>query len=118
SFGYPSMVAETMVICVLSITVWLHHFFTMGASASINGFFGIMSMVIGIPTGVKVFNWLFTMYGGRVRFTVPVLWTLGFMVTFVLGGLTGVLLAVPPIDWQGHHTLFLIAHFHHVIVPA
>jgi cytochrome o ubiquinol oxidase subunit 1 len=117
-FGYRSMVAATMVICVLSMTVWLHHFFTMGASASINGFFGIMSMVIGIPTGVKIFNWLFTMYGGRVRFAVPVLWTIGFMVTFVLGGLTGVLLAVPPVDWQVHNSLFLIAHFHHVIIPG
>ncbi|WP_280155883.1 cytochrome o ubiquinol oxidase subunit I [Piscinibacter sp. XHJ-5] len=117
-FGYRSMVAATMVICVLSMTVWLHHFFTMGASPNINGFFGIMSMVIGIPTGVKVFNWLFTMYGGRVRFTVPVLWTIGFMVTFVLGGLTGVLLAVPPVDWQVHNSLFLIAHFHHVIIPG
>ena len=117
-FGYRSMVAATMVICVLSMTVWLHHFFTMGASANINGFFGIMSMVIGIPTGVKIFNWLFTMYGGRVRFTPPILWTLGFMATFVLGGLTGVLLAVPPVDWQVHNSLFLIAHFHHVIVPG
>jgi cytochrome o ubiquinol oxidase subunit 1 len=117
-FGYRSMVAASMVICVMSMTVWLHHFFTMGASANINGFFGIMSMVIGIPTGVKIFNWLFTMYGGRVRFTTPVLWTLGFMVTFVLGGLTGVLLAVPPVDWQVHNSVFLIAHFHHVIVPG
>jgi cytochrome o ubiquinol oxidase subunit 1 len=117
-FGYRSMVAASMVICVMSMTVWLHHFFTMGASADINGFFGIMSMVIGIPTGVKIFNWLFTMYGGRVRFTTPVLWTIGFMVTFVLGGLTGVLLAVPPVDWQVHNSVFLIAHFHHVIVPG
>jgi len=117
-FGYRSMVAASMVICVLSMTVWLHHFFTMGASANINGFFGIMSMVIGIPTGVKIFNWLFTMYGGRVRFTVPILWTLGFMTTFVLGGLTGVLLAVPPVDWQVHNSVFLIAHFHHVIIPG
>src|SRR6201988_4143963 len=117
-FGYRSMVAATMVICVLSMTVWLHHFFTMGASANINGFFGIMSMVIGIPTGVKVFNWLFTMYGGRVRFTPPVLWTLGFMVTFVLGGLTGVLLAVPPVDWQVHNSLVLIAPSHQVLLPG
>ncbi len=117
-FGYRSMVAATMVICVMSMTVWLHHFFTMGASANINGFFGIMSMVIGIPTGVKIFNWLFTMYGGRVRFTAPILWTIGFMVTFVLGGLTGVLLAVPPVDWQVHNSVFLVAHFHHVIIPG
>jgi cytochrome o ubiquinol oxidase subunit I len=117
-FGYRSMVGATMVICVLSYTVWLHHFFTMGASASVNAFFGITSMAIGVPTGVKIFNWMFTMYGGRVRFTVPVLWTIGFMVTFVFGGLTGVLLALPPVDWQVHNSLFLVAHFHHVIIPG
>lgn len=117
-FGYRSMVAATMAICVLSMMVWLHHFFTMGASASVNAVFGVASMIIGVPTGVKIFNWLFTMYGGRIRFSVPVLWTLGFMVTFVLGGLTGVLLAVPPVDWQVHNSLFLVAHFHHVIIPG
>src|SRR5215468_9812271 len=117
-FGYRSMVAATMAICVLSMLVWLHHFFTMGASANVNALFGIASMIIGVPTGVKIFNWLFTMYGGRVRFTVPILWLIGFMVTFVLGGLTGVLLAVPPVDWQVHNSLFLVAHFHHVIIPG
>jgi cytochrome o ubiquinol oxidase subunit 1 len=117
-FGYRSMVLATMAICVLSYTVWLHHFFTMGASASVNAFFGITSMIIGVPTGVKVFNWLFTMYGGRVRFTVPVLWMIAFMVSFVFGGLTGVLLALPPVDWQVHNTVFLVAHFHHVIIPG
>src|ERR1700741_104346 len=117
-FGYRSMVAATMVICVLSFIVWLHHFFTMGASANVNGFFGVMTMIIAVPTGVKVFNWLFTMYGGRVRLSVPVLWSIGFMVTFVLGGLTGVLLAVPAIDWQVHNSAFLVAHFHHVIIPG
>ena len=117
-FGYRSMVAATMAICILSYTVWLHHFFTMGASANVNAFFGVMSMIIAVPTGVKIFNWLFTMYGGRVRFTVPILWTIGFMVTFVLGGLTGVLLAVPPVDFQVHNSLFLVAHFHHVIIPG
>jgi cytochrome o ubiquinol oxidase subunit I len=115
-FGYRSMVAATMVICVLSFLVWLHHFFTMGATADVNGFFGIMTMVIAVPTGVKVFNWLFTMYGGRVRFTVPVLWSIGFMVTFVIGGMTGVLMAVPPADFQLHNSLFLVAHFHNVII--
>jgi cytochrome o ubiquinol oxidase subunit 1 len=80
-FGYRSMVAATMVICILSYTVWLHHFFTMGASAGVNAFFGITSMIIAVPTGVKIFNWLFTLYGGRVRFSVPVLFTIGFMVT-------------------------------------
>jgi cytochrome o ubiquinol oxidase subunit 1 len=117
-FGYRSMVAATMVICVLSLTVWLHHFFTMGAGANINATFGMMSMIIAVPTGVKIFNWLFTMYGGRVRFTVPVLWTIGFMVTFVFGGLTGVLLALPAVDWEVHNSLFLVAHFHHVIIPG
>ncbi|HUD89146.1 MAG TPA: cytochrome o ubiquinol oxidase subunit I, partial [Xanthobacteraceae bacterium] len=115
-FGYRSMVAATMAICILSFVVWLHHFFTMGAGADVNGFFGVMTMIIAVPTGVKVFNWLFTMYGGRVRFTVPILWSLGFMVTFVIGGMTGVLLAVPPADFELHNSLFLIAHFHNVII--
>jgi cytochrome o ubiquinol oxidase subunit I len=115
-FGYHSMVVATMAICVLSFLVWLHHFFTMGASADVNAFFGIMTMIIAVPTGVKVFNWMFTMYGGSIRFTVPIYWTLGFIVTFVLGGLTGVLLAVPPADFVLHNSLFLIAHFHNVII--
>jgi cytochrome o ubiquinol oxidase subunit I len=117
-FGYRSMVAATMAICIISYTVWLHHFFTMGASANVNAFFGMTSMIIAVPTGVKIFNWLFTMYGGRVRFTTPVHWTIGFMVTFIFGGLTGVLLALPPVDWQVHNSLFLVAHFHHVIIPG
>src|SRR5580700_7532535 len=115
-FGYHSMVVATMAICVLSFIVWLHHFFTMGAGADVNGFFGIATMIIAVPTGVKVFNWLFTIWGGSVRFTVPIYWSLGFMVTFVLGGLTGVLLAVPPADFVLHNSLFLIAHFHNVII--
>jgi cytochrome o ubiquinol oxidase subunit I len=115
-FGYRSMVAATMAICVLSFLVWLHHFFTMGAGANVNGFFGVMTMIIAVPTGVKVFNWLFTMYGGRVRYEVPILWSIGFMVTFVIGGMTGVLMAVPPADFQLHNSLFLIAHFHNVII--
>ena len=115
-FGYRSMVGATMVICVLSLLVWLHHFFTMGASANVNGFFGVMTMIIAVPTGVKIYNWLFTMYGGRVRFTTPVLWMLGFMVTFVIGGMTGVLTAVPPADFQLHNSTFLVAHFHNVII--
>jgi cytochrome o ubiquinol oxidase subunit 1 len=115
-FGYRSMVAATMVICVLSFTVWLHHFFTMGAGADVNAIFGILSMIIAVPTGVKVFNWLFTMYGGRVEFSSAILWSLGFMVTFVIGGMTGVLLAVPPADFVLHNSLFLVAHFHNVII--
>jgi cytochrome o ubiquinol oxidase subunit 1 len=115
-FGYRSMVAATMAICVLAFTVWLHHFFTMGAGANVNAVFGILSTVIAVPTGVKVFNWLFTIYGGRVRYSVPVLWTIGFMITFVLGGMTGVLLALPPVDFLMHNSLFLVAHFHNVII--
>jgi cytochrome o ubiquinol oxidase subunit 1 len=115
-FGYRSMIAATMVICILSFVVWLHHFFTMGAGADVNGFFGIMTMIIAVPTGVKVFNWLFTLYGGRIRFTVPLLWSLAFMVTFVIGGMTGVLMAVPPADFVLHNSLFLVAHFHNVVI--
>ena len=115
-FGYRSMVSATMAICMLSFMVWLHHFFTMGAGADVNGFFGVMTMIIAVPTGVKIFNWLFTMYGGTVRFNTPLLWALGFMVTFVIGGMTGVLLAVPPADFVLHNSLFLVAHFHNVII--
>jgi cytochrome o ubiquinol oxidase subunit 1 len=115
-FGYRSMVMATMAICVLSFMVWLHHFFTMGAGANVNAFFGIMTMIIAVPTGVKIFNWLFTLYGGRIRFEVPVLWAIGFMVTFVIGGLTGVLMAVPPADFVLHNSVFLVAHFHNVII--
>ena len=115
-FGYKSMVVALIAITVLSFTVWLHHFFTMGAGADVNTFFGIMTMVIAIPTGVKVFNWIFTMYRGRVRFTTPMLWFMGFIVTFTLGGLTGVLMSVPAADFQFHNSLFLVAHFHNMIV--
>ncbi|WP_369931305.1 cytochrome o ubiquinol oxidase subunit I [Xanthomonas sp. NCPPB 2632] len=115
-FGYASMVYATVVITVLSYLVWLHHFFTMGSGASVNSFFGITTMIISIPTGAKIFNWLFTMYRGRIQFDVPMLWTMGFMVTFVIGGMTGVMLAVPPADFLLHNSLFLIAHFHNVII--
>ncbi|TAH32121.1 cytochrome o ubiquinol oxidase subunit I [Candidatus Saccharibacteria bacterium] len=115
-FGYKSMVVAIMAITVLSFTVWLHHFFTMGAGANVNAFFGIMTAVIAVPTGVKVFNWLFTMYKGRVRMTTPMLWFIGFVVTFTLGGVTGVLMSVPAIDFQVHNTLFLVAHFHNMII--
>jgi cytochrome o ubiquinol oxidase subunit 1 len=110
------MVLATMVICVLSFMVWLHHFFTMGAGADVNAFFGIATMIISVPTGVKIFNWLFTLYGGRVRLSVPIHWTLGFIVTFVIGGATGVLMAIPPADFVLHNSLFLIAHFHNVAI--
>jgi cytochrome o ubiquinol oxidase subunit 1 len=115
-FGYRSMVAATMAICILAFTVWLHHFFTMGAGADVNAIFGIASMIIAVPTGVKIFNWMFTMYGGRIVYDTPMLWSVAFMVTFVLGGMTGVLLAVPPADFELHNSLFLVAHFHNVII--
>ena len=115
-FGYTSLVWATVAITILSFIVWLHHFFTMGAGANVNAFFGIATMVISIPTGVKIFNWLFTMYQGRVQFTTPILWTLGFLVTFTVGGMTGVLLAVPGANFVLHNSLFLIAHFHNVII--
>ena len=115
-FGYRSMVAATMGICILAFMVWLHHFFTMGAGADVNAIFGIATMIIAVPTGVKIFNWLFTMYGGRIVFTAPALWSIGFMVTFVVGGMTGVLLAVPPADFVLHNSVFLVAHFHNVII--
>ncbi|CAD5249003.1 cytochrome o ubiquinol oxidase subunit I [Bosea sp. 62] len=115
-FGYASMVYATVVITILSYLVWLHHFFTMGSGASVNSFFGITTMIISIPTGAKIFNWLFTMYRGRIRFELPMMWLLAFMITFVIGGMTGVMLAVPPADFVLHNSLFLIAHFHNVII--
>jgi cytochrome o ubiquinol oxidase subunit I len=115
-FGYTSMVYALIVICILSYLVWLHHFFTMGSGASVNSFFGITTMIISIPTGAKIFNWLFTMYRGRIRYELPMMWAVAFMLTFVIGGMTGVMLAVPPADFQFHNSLFLIAHFHNVII--
>lgn len=115
-FGYRYMVWALVSITVLSFLVWLHHFFTMGSGANVNAFFGIATMVIAIPTGVKVFNWLFTMYRGRVHFTPPMLWTIGFIITFSIGGMTGVLMAMPAADFVLHNSLFLVAHFHNVII--
>jgi cytochrome o ubiquinol oxidase subunit 1 len=115
-FGYASMVYATMAIAVLSLIVWLHHFFTMGNGAAVNTFFGITTMIISVPTGVKIFNWLLTMYRGRVRLETPMLWTIGFLITFTLGGMSGVLLAEPPADFVLHNSLFLVAHFHNVII--
>lgn len=115
-FGYTSMVIALMAITILSFTVWLHHFFTMGAGANVNAFFGIMTMIIAIPTGVKVFNWIFTMWRGRIWFTSPMVWFMGFVTTFTIGGLTGVMMAVPGIDFQVHNSLFLVAHFHNMII--
>jgi cytochrome o ubiquinol oxidase subunit 1 len=115
-FGYTSMVWAIVAITFLSFTVWLHHFFTMGSGADVNAFFGIMTMIIAIPTGVKVFNWLFTMYRGRIRFATPMLWFMGFVVTFTIGGVAGVMMSVPPADFQLHNSLFLVAHFHTMII--
>ena len=115
-FGYRSMVIAVMSIAFISLLVWLHHFFTMGAGANVNAFFGITTMIIAVPTGVKMFNWLFTMYRGRIRFATPMMWALAFMVTFTIGGMTGVMLAVPPADFMVHNSLFLVAHFHNVII--
>lgn len=115
-FGYTSMVWAIIAITILSFTVWLHHFFTMGAGADVNTFFGIMTMIIAVPTGVKVFNWIFTMFRGRVTFATPMLWFMGFVVTFTIGGLTGVMMSVPAADFQFHNSLFLVAHFHNMII--
>ncbi len=115
-FGYTSLVWATIVITVLAFIVWLHHFFTMGGGANVNAFFGIATMIISIPTGVKIFNWLFTMYKGRIQFTTPMMWTIGFLISFSIGGMTGVLMAVPGADFVLHNSVFLIAHFHNVII--
>ena len=117
-FGYRSMVLATLGICVISFVVWLHHFFTMGAGGDVNGAFGIATSVIAVVTGVKIYNWLFTMFGGRISFKTPMLWSIGFLVTFVVGGISGVLLAVPPADFLLHNSLFLVAHFHNVIISG
>lgn len=117
-FGYPSMVGALSAIAFFSFTVWLHHFFTMGAGSHVNAVFGIMTMIIGIPTGVKIFNWLFTMFRGRIRFDSPMIWFMGFVFLFTIGGMTGIMLAVPGIDYQMHNSLFLVAHFHNMIIAG
>jgi len=117
-FGYASMVYASIAIAFLSFVVWLHHFFTMGAGANVNAFFGIATMIIAIPTGLKIFNWLFTMYRGRIEFKTPMLWSLGFIVTFSIGGMTGVLLSVPGADFVLHNSEFLVAHFHNMLIPG
>ena len=117
-FGYKSLVWATAAIMFLSFTVWLHHFFTMGNTPSVNIFFGITTMLIAIPTGVKVYDWLFTMYRGRITFATPMYWTMAFFTIFVIGGMTGVLMAIPPADFVVHNSLFLIAHFHNMLIPG
>lgn len=115
-FGYSAMVVSLVSIAILSFVVWVHHFFTMGAGPGVNSFFGVSTMAIAIPTGVKVFNWLFTMHKGRIEFTSAMLWTVGFVPNFLIGGLTGVMLAVPPADYQYHNSYFLVSHFHYVLI--
>lgn len=115
-FGYISLIWATIVITILSFIVWLHHFFTMGAGSNVNAFFSITTMIIAIPTGVKIFNWLFTMYRGKIKLHSSMLWTIGFLITFSIGGMTGVLLSIPPVDFILHNSLFLVAHFHNVII--
>ncbi len=117
-FGYHSLVYATAVIMILSFTVWLHHFFTMGNSVDVNIAFGIATMLIAIPTGVKVFDWLFTMYRGKINFSTPMYWLVAFLVMFVIGGMTGVLMAIPPIDYLVHNSVFLVAHFHNMLIPG
>lgn len=115
-FGYTTMVYAIAAITFLSFVVWVHHFFTMGSGANVNAFFGITTMIIAIPTGVKVFNWLFTMYKGKIQLTTPMLWVMAFFTTFAIGGMTGVLMSVPPVDFQTHNSLFLVAHFHNTLI--
>lgn len=115
-FGYISMVWALILIAFFSFVVWLHHFFTMGASPHVNAFFAITTMIIAIPTGVKIFNWLFTKFQGRVHFTSPMLWFFAFVLNFTIAGMTGMLLASPPVDYQVHNSLFLIAHFHGMVI--
>ncbi len=117
-FGYKSLVYATAVIMILSFTVWLHHFFTMGNTVDVNIFFGITTMLIAVPTGVKVYDWLFTMYRGRISFTSPMMWTIGFLTIFVIGGITGVLMSIPPADYVMHNSMFLVAHFHNMLIPG
>ena len=117
-FGYRSMVLAIWAIVFLSFIVWLHHFFTMGAGVDVNAFFGMMTMIIAVPTGVKIFNWLFTMFRGRIKFNASMIFFLGFIFLFTLGGVAGVMMAVPAIDYQLHNSLFLVAHFHTMIVSG
>ena len=117
-YGYTSLVIATMAIAILSWLVWLHHFFTMGQPSAVNAAFGIATMTIGVPTGVKVYDWILTMWGGRVRIAVPMIYALGFLSLFVIGGLSGIVLANPSVDYQVHNSLFLVAHFHNMLIPA
>jgi cytochrome o ubiquinol oxidase subunit 1 len=114
--SYTSNVLGMIGVSALALSVWLHHFFTMGAGANVNSFFGVMTLLIAIPTSVLVFTWMATMYKGRIRFDTPMLWFLGFIAIFAIGGISGVVLAVPPADFQLHNSLFLVAHFHSTVI--
>jgi len=117
-FGYPAMVAASAAIAFVSLGVWAHHMFTVGMTSVSNAFFTLSTMLVGVPTGIKIFNWLATMWGGRIRFATPMLFCTGFLFQFLLAGLTGIMLSVSPLDWQLHNSYFVIAHFHYVLVGA
>ncbi|WP_025114589.1 cytochrome aa3 quinol oxidase subunit I [Lysinibacillus fusiformis] len=117
-YGYKSMVMSMVVISLLSFVVWAHHFYTMGHGVMVNSVFSITTMAIAVPTGVKIFNWLLTMRNGKIQFTTPMLYALGFIPIFTIGGVTGVMLAMASADYQYHNTMFLVAHFHYVLIPG
>ena len=117
-FGYPAMVAASVVIMFVSLSVWAHHMFTVGMTSVSNAFFTLSTMLVGIPTGIKIFNWIATLWGGRIRFTTPMLFCIGFLFQFLIAGLTGIMLSVAPWNWQLHNSYFVIAHFHYVLVGA
>lgn len=117
-YGYKSMVISMVAISLLSFLVWVHHFYTMGQGALANSFFSITTMLIAVPTGVKIFNWLSTLYKGKIEFTTPMLFSLAFIPIFTFGGVTGVMLAMASADYQYHNTMFLVAHFHYVLIPG
>ncbi len=117
-FGYPAMVAASVGIAFISLSVWAHHMFTVGMTSASNAFFTLSTMLVGIPTGIKIFNWLATMWGGKIRFTAPMLFMTAFLFQFLIAGLTGIMLSVSPWDWQLHNSYFVIAHFHYVLVGA
>jgi cytochrome c oxidase subunit I len=117
-FGYPAMVAASVAIMFVSLGVWAHHMFTVGMTSVSNAFFTLSTMLVGVPTGIKIFNWIATLWGGRIRFTTPMLFCIGFLFQFLIAGLTGIMLSVSPWDWQLHNSYFVIAHFHYVLVGA
>jgi cytochrome c oxidase subunit 1 len=117
-FGYPAMVAASASIAFVSISVWAHHMFTVGMTSTSNAFFTLSTMVVGIPTGIKIFNWIGTMWGGKIKLATPMLFCIALLFQFLLAGLTGIIQSVAPVDWQLHNSYFVIAHFHYVLVGA